>query len=70
MLAYKNEIVLQNTKGIEFLFKKNKIDWLKDWGSVPAPGKVRAGDEIHVAKSVVVASGSDSATIPGVEIDE
>lgn len=70
MLAYKDEVVLQNTKGIEFLFKKNKIDWLKGWGSVPAPGKIRVGDEIHEAKSVVVASGSDSATLPGVEIDE
>lgn len=70
MLAYKDEVVLQNTKGIEFLFKKNKIDWLKGWGSVPAPGKVRVGDEVHEAKSVVVASGSDSATLPGVEIDE
>ena len=35
MLAYKQDTIDTNTKGIEFLFKKNKIDWLKGWGSIP-----------------------------------
>ena len=35
MLSYKDDTIGQNTKGIEFLFKKNKIDWLKGWGSIP-----------------------------------
>ena len=43
MLAYKDDVVGQNTKGIEFLFKKNKITWLKGWGSIPAPGQVMSG---------------------------
>jgi dihydrolipoamide dehydrogenase len=51
MLAYKDDTIGQNTKGIEFLFKKNKIDWLKGWGSIPEKGKVKVGDEVHEAKA-------------------
>jgi len=70
MLAYKEDVIAQNTKGIEFLFKKNKIDWLKGWGSIPAAGQVKVGDETHEAKNIVIATGSDSASLPGVEVDE
>ncbi|WP_413870568.1 dihydrolipoyl dehydrogenase [Albidovulum sp.] len=70
MLAYKDEVIGQNTKGIEFLFKKNKITWLKGWGSIPAAGRVKVGDEVHSAKAIVIATGSEPSTLPGVEIDE
>jgi dihydrolipoamide dehydrogenase len=70
MQAYKDDTIGQNTKGIEFLFKKNKVDWLKGWGSIPEPGKVKVGDEVHEAKSIVIASGSEPASLPGVEVDE
>jgi dihydrolipoamide dehydrogenase len=72
MLAYKQDTIDANTKGIEFLFKKNKVDWLKGWGSIPEPGKVKVGDEVHEARHIVIASGSEPASIPGaeVEIDE
>ncbi len=70
MLAYKDDVIGQNTKGIEFLFKKNKIDWLKGWGSIPAAGQVKVGDETHEAKNIVIATGSESASLPGVEVDE
>ena len=70
MLAYKEDVIGQNTKGIEFLFKKNKVDWLKGWGSIPAAGQVKVGDETHEAKNIVIATGSDSASLPGVEVDE
>ena len=70
MLAYKTETIGQNTSGIEFLFKKNKIDWLKGWGSIPEAGKVKVGDEVHEAKAIVIASGSEPARLPGVEVDE
>ncbi len=70
MLSYKEEVIGQNTKGIEFLFKKNKIDWIKGWGSVPEAGKVKVGDDIHEAKSIIIATGSDASSIPNVEIDE
>ncbi|MFY0692376.1 MAG: dihydrolipoyl dehydrogenase [Paracoccaceae bacterium] len=70
MLSYKDEVIGQNTQGIEFLFKKNKVDWIKGWASIPEPGKVKVGDTLHDAKNIVIASGSDVATLPGVEIDE
>ncbi len=70
MLAYKDDTIAQNTKGIEYLFKKNKIDWLKGWGSIPAPGKVKVGEETHEAKNIIVATGSEASGLPGVEIDE
>ncbi len=70
MQSYKDGTIEQNTKGIEYLFKKNKVDWIKGWGSIPEPGKVKVGDEIHEAKNIVIATGSVPASIPGVEIDE
>ncbi len=70
MLSYKEDTIGQNTKGIEFLFKKNKVDWLKGWGSIPEAGKVKVGDDVHDAKHIIIASGSKVSTLQGVEIDE
>ena len=70
MLAYKDDVIGQNTKGIEFLFKKNKIDWLKGWGAIPAPGKVQVGDTTFETKNIIIATGSTPSTLPGIEIDE
>lgn len=70
MLAYKDDVIGQNTKGIEFLFKKNKIDWIKGWASIPEAGKVKVGDEVHDAKNIVIATGSEASSLPGVEVDE
>jgi dihydrolipoyl dehydrogenase len=70
MLTYKQNTIDTNTKGIEFLFKKNKIDWLKGWGSIPAVGQVKVGDEVHSAKKIIIATGSEPSSLPGVEVDE
>ena len=70
MLTYKDDVIGQNTGGIEFLFKKNKVDWIKGWASIPAAGQVKVGDVTHEAKSIVVASGSEAASLPGVTVDE
>ncbi|MEB3418422.1 dihydrolipoyl dehydrogenase [Salipiger marinus] len=72
MLSYKDDVIGQNTKGIEFLFKKNKIDWIKGWGTIPEAGRVKVGDETHEAKAIIIASGSEPAPVPGakVEVDE
>ncbi len=70
MKAYKDDVISQNTGGIEFLFKKNKIDWIKGWASIPTAGKVQVGDDVHEAKNIVIASGSVSSSLPGVEVDE
>jgi dihydrolipoamide dehydrogenase len=70
MQAYKADVVGQNTKGIEFLFKKNKVTWLKGWGTIPAPGQVKVGDEVHTAKNIVIATGSEASSLPGATVDE
>ena len=68
MLSYKDDVIGQNTKGIEFLFKKNKIDWLKGWGSIPEAGKVKVGDDTHEAKNIIIASGSEASNVPGADV--
>ncbi|CUH78015.1 dihydrolipoyl dehydrogenase [Tropicibacter naphthalenivorans] len=68
MLAYKDDVIGQNTKGIEFLFKKNKVDWIKGWASIPEAGKVKVGDEVYEAKNIIIASGSEPAPVPGADV--
>ena len=70
MQSYKSDTIETNTKGIEFLFKKNKIDWLKGWGSIPAAGQVKVGDAVHSAKNIIIASGSVPSALPGIEVDQ
>ena len=70
MKAYKDDAVSANTRGIEILFKKNKVTWLKGWGTIPAAGQVKVGDDVHEAKSIVIATGSEPSTLPGVVVDE
>ncbi len=70
MMAFKDEVVEANTKGIEFLFKKNKIDHLKGHGEIVAAGKVKVGAETYACKTIVIATGSDVISLPGIDIDE
>ncbi|MEM0977546.1 MAG: dihydrolipoyl dehydrogenase [Pseudomonadota bacterium] len=70
MMTYKEKTVGSNTSGIEFLFKKNKIDWLKGWGKMISQTEVDVAGEVHNAKHIVIATGSEPSTLPGVEIDE
>ena len=70
MLGYKDDVIGQNTKGIEFLFKKNKVTWLKGWASIPATGQVKVGEEVHGTKNIVIATGSEASSLPGVTVDE
>ncbi len=69
MLGYKADTVGTNTKGIEFLFKKNKIDWIKGWGVIEGPGKVKVDDTVYDAKNIVIATGSEPSPLKGVEVD-
>ncbi len=75
MQAQKEEAVDGLTKGVEFLMKKNKIAYYKGRGAIRAPGAVDVarldgGAETLNTKNIVIATGSDVAKIPGVEIDE
>lgn len=70
MLAYKDDVISSNTSGIEFLFKKNKIDYVKGWGEIVSAGEVKVGKDTLKTKNVVIATGSEPASLPGVEVDE
>ena len=70
MQNYKSDVISQNTKGIEFLLKKNKIDWLKGWAKIVNKNQVTVGENTHDTKNIIIASGSEPSTIPNVEIDE
>ena len=70
MQARKGEVVGANVKGVEFLFRKNKITWLKGTGRIVAAGQVDVDGTIHTAKHIVIATGSDSSPLPGVTVDE
>ncbi|ABC63694.1 dihydrolipoyl dehydrogenase [Erythrobacter litoralis] len=57
------------TKGIEFLFKKNKVDWKKGYATFQDAHTVKIGDETVTAKDIVIATGSSVTPLPGVEVD-
>jgi dihydrolipoamide dehydrogenase len=57
------------TQGIEFLFKKNRIEWLKGLGTFEGPNTVKVGDRTVSAKNIVIATGSSVTPLPGVEVD-
>ena len=73
MMKQKSEAVDGLTKGVEFLFKKNKVDWIKGKGAVAGKGKVSVkgddGEKTLEAKHIVIATGSEVTPLPGVEID-
>ena len=70
MMKFKDGVVDTNVKGIDYLFKKNKITRLEGTGEIAAPGKVRVGKETYGAKNIIIATGSDVITLPGITIDE
>ncbi|MCS6892097.1 MAG: dihydrolipoyl dehydrogenase [Rhodovarius sp.] len=70
MQARKAEVVSANVRGIEFLFRKNKVTWLKGEGRIIRPGLVAVGDQEYAAKHIVIATGSESIPLPGVSVDE
>ena len=57
------------TKGIEFLFKKNKVDWKKGYAAFQDAHTVKVGDETVTAKDIVIATGSSVTPLPGVKVD-
>lgn len=70
MIAYKQTVIDSNTQGIEFLFKKNKVDYIKGWGTIRSANEVLVDGNLYQAKNIVVATGSEPSTLPGVEVDE
>jgi dihydrolipoamide dehydrogenase len=74
MMKHRDDTVAANVNGVAFLFKKNKIDWLKGEATILGSGRVKvksgAGEIVYNATNIVIATGSDVARLPGVEIDE
>jgi dihydrolipoamide dehydrogenase len=75
MMKQKGESVTALTKGIEFLFKKNKVDWVKGAGRIAGSGQVEVtaedgGKTTLAAKNIVIATGSEPAGLPGVTVDQ
>lgn len=75
MMSRKDKVVRDLTKGVEFLFKKNKVDYVKGAGSIPKAGEVAValnggGSETLTCKNILIATGSETTPLPGVEIDE
>ncbi|WP_066587095.1 dihydrolipoyl dehydrogenase [Sphingomonas pruni] len=70
MHGQRKDAVKQLTGGIEFLFKKNKVEWLKGHAAFTAADTVQVGDRSVRAKNIVIATGSSVVPLPGVEIDQ
>jgi dihydrolipoamide dehydrogenase len=75
MMKQKADSVTALTKGIEFLFKKNKVEWIKGAGKIAGAGKVEVTAEdgsvsVLETKNIVIATGSEPSPLPGVEVDQ
>ena len=75
MMTYKENGITGNTQGIDFLFKKNKVEALHGSAMIVAPGKIEVsllagGTRTLNTKNIVIATGSESTPLQGVEIDE
>ena len=66
----RKEAVRGLTQGVEFLFKKNKIEWLKGQASFTGADSVKVGERAIRAKNIVIATGSSVTPLPGVTIDQ
>ncbi len=73
VIERKNQVVAKHAKGVEFLMKKNKVEWVRGYGKLAGAGKVevRAGDGTKVleTKNVILATGSEARLLPGLEPD-
>lgn len=74
MMKHKDEVVKANVGGVEFLFKKNKIAWIKGAGRITAKDTVvvdaDGGATLKATKAIIIATGSEVTPLPGLEIDE
>jgi dihydrolipoamide dehydrogenase len=75
MQDQKTKVVKELTQGIEFLFRKNKVTSIKGAARLDGPGRIAVelnagGSEQLNAKNILIATGSETATVPGLEIDE
>ncbi|MEO7277792.1 MAG: NAD(P)/FAD-dependent oxidoreductase, partial [Sphingomicrobium sp.] len=70
MHASRREAVKGLTQGVEFLFKKNKVEWLKGLATFESADTVKVADRIVRAKNIVIATGSSVTPLPGITVDQ
>ncbi|XP_031097916.1 dihydrolipoyl dehydrogenase 1, mitochondrial-like [Ipomoea triloba] len=75
LMAQKDEVVSDLTKGIEGLFKKNKVNYVKGYGKFLSPSEIKVdtidgGETVVKGKNIIIATGSDVKGLPGITIDE
>jgi len=70
MLQYKQTMIDQNTQGISFLFKKNKIDWIKGWARIKSKTTIEVNKKIIEAKNIILATGSEPSSFGKIKFDE
>jgi len=75
MMSHKDKTIKSNVDGIAYLFKKNKVDWVKGTGRIAGAGKVdvalnAGGTQSLATKAIVIATGSDVVSLPSLKIDE
>jgi dihydrolipoamide dehydrogenase len=70
MHGQRKDAVKQLTGGIAFLFKKNKVEWIKGLATFTGKDSVKVGERDIRAKNIVIATGSSVTPLPGVEIDQ
>jgi dihydrolipoamide dehydrogenase len=74
MMGHKDKVVAANTQGISFLFKKNKVDHIVGTGTITDAGTVeisgKGGKKTIKAKNIVIATGSESTPLNGIDVDE
>src|SRR6202161_2579781 len=73
VIERKNGIVSKHAKGVEFLMKKNKVEWIKGFGTIKGPGKVEVqtdkGTQLLETKNILIATGSEARMLPGLTPD-
>jgi dihydrolipoamide dehydrogenase len=70
MMAHKDKVVDANVKGVEFLFRKNKVEWVKGAARIAGPSRVAVGERVLEARAIVIATGSEVSPLRGIDIDE
>lgn len=79
MQAYKKSVIDSNTQGIEFLFKKNKVEYVRGWGGIRPPGGdglqvevalTEGGERVLSTRNIVIATGSEPSSLPFAEVDQ
>lgn len=70
MMGHKTDVVSANVKGVEFLFRKNKVAWIKGEAAFKSADTITVDGKDYQGKHIVIATGSESVPLPGVEVDE